>query len=183
MRRTRQTQWTRRLVQEHKLSADDLIWPLFLVDGENVKEPVKSMPGVDRMSVDQAVRAAQEAYSIGIPALALFPNTDASKRTPGGEEALNPDNLVCRTIQAVKDAAPDIGIVCDVALDPYTSHGHDGILSEDGEILNDATLEVLTQQALIQVQAGCDIIAPSDMMDGRIGAIRDADASARKYMT
>ncbi len=174
MRRARQSDWTRRLVQENKLSVDDLIWPLFLIDGDGVREPVDSMPGVERLSTDQAVRAAERAASLGIPALALFPNTDPSKRSPGGEEALNSNNLVCRTIAAIKQAVPEIGVVCDVALDPYTSHGHDGLLSEGGEILNDETLEMLTEQALVQVRAGCDVIAPSDMMDGRIGAIRTA---------
>ncbi len=172
LRRTRQTDWTRRLVAESSLTADDLIWPLFLIEGNNLREPVASMPGVDRLSTDECVRAAEKACELGIPAIALFPNTEQSKRTPGGEEALNPQNLVCRTIAAIKEAVPEIGVVCDVALDPYTSHGHDGLMSEDGEILNDETLEVLARQALVQAEAGCDIIAPSDMMDGRVGAIR-----------
>ena len=171
MRRLRQADWSRRLVNENALSVDDLIWPIFVIEGENGKEAIGSMPGVDRLSIDLAVKAAKEAASLGIPVIALFPNTPADARSDDGQEALNPDNLVCRATRAIKDAVPQIGILCDVALDPYTSHGHDGLL--DGEsILNDETVDVLVGQALNQVTAGCDIIAPSDMMDGRVRAIR-----------
>ena len=173
MRRIRQTDWVRRMVAETRLSVDDLIWPIFIRDGENKREPVIAMPGVDRLSIDLAVEAAKKAGDLGIPCMALFPNTQPDKRTADGNEACNPENLVCSATQAIKSAVPDIGILCDVALDPYTDHGHDGLL-EDNTILNDETVEILTQQALNQVDAGCDIIAPSDMMDGRIGVIRDA---------
>jgi porphobilinogen synthase len=161
------------LVREHTLTADDLIWPIFLIEGWGKREPVPSMPGVERLSVDLAVRAAEEAMGLGIRVLALFPNVAKELRTPGGEEALKPDNLVCRGVRAIKQAVPDIGVLCDVALDPFTSHGHDGLLS-GGRILNDETVAVLVKQALIQAEAGCDILAPSDMMDGRVGAIRRA---------
>jgi porphobilinogen synthase len=173
MRRNRQSEWARRMVREHVLTTDDLIWPLFIVDGSNTRTPVPSMPGVERLSVDEAVRAAARAAELTIPCIALFPYTDPNLRNAEGSEALNPDNLVCRAVRAIKQEVPEVGILCDVALDPYTSHGHDGLL-RDGVILNDETVEVLVQQALIQAEAGCDIIAPSDMMDGRIGAIRDA---------
>ena len=155
------------------LTADDLIWPLFLVDGERSRIPVGSMPGVERISVDEAVRDAERAARLRIPCIALFPYTDPSLRDETGSEALNPDNLVCRAIGAIKKEVPDVGILCDVALDPYTSHGHDGLL-KGGEILNDETVEVLVRQAIVEAEAGCDIIAPSDMMDGRVGAIRRA---------
>jgi porphobilinogen synthase len=171
MRRSRRAEWARRLVREHRLSTDDLIWPLFVMDGDNTRAPVASMPGVERLSVDQAVREAERAAKLTIPCIAIFPYTDPSLRDETGSEALNPDNLVCRTVRAVKKEFPDIGILCDVALDPFTSHGHDGLL-QDGVILNDETVAVLVKQALVQAEAGCDIIAPSDMMDGRIGAIR-----------
>lgn len=172
MRRLRQTNWSRRLVTENMLSVNDLIWPIFIIEGENQTEPVASMPGVVRLSIDLAVDAAKQAATLGIPVIALFPNTPDAARSDNGQEALNPDNLACRATRAIKDAVPDIGILCDVALDPYTAHGHDGLL--DGEtILNDETVEVLVGQALNQVAAGCDIIAPSDMMDGRIAAIRN----------
>lgn len=171
MRRNRKADWSRRLVAESALSVNDLLWPLFLIEGEGKREAVPTMPGVDRLSVDEAVRAAQEAASLGIPVIALFPYTPAEKRDPAGSLAHDPDNLVCRATRAIKQAVPNIGVLCDVALDPYTSHGHDGLLSED-TILNDETLEALVKQALVQVEAGCDIIAPSDMMDGRVGAIR-----------
>jgi porphobilinogen synthase len=179
MRRNRKADWARRLVREHELTANDLIWPLFIVDGARARIPVDSMPGVERLSVDEAVREAARAAALEIPCLALFPYTDPTLRDEDGSEALNPDNLVCQAIRAIKKEVPDIGILCDVALDPYTSHGHDGLLRE-GEIVNDATVEVLVRQALIEAEAGCDIIAPSDMMDGRIGAIRSAlDAAGR----
>jgi porphobilinogen synthase len=170
-RRNRKSDWTRRLVAEHTLSVDDLIWPLFLIDGERRRVAVDSMPGVERLTVDEAVRDAERAAKLGIPCLALFPYTDPKLRDPDGSEALNADNLVCRAIRAIKREVPQIGVLCDVALDPYTSHGHDGLL-RDGVILNDETVEMLVRQALVEAQAGCDIIAPSDMMDGRVGAIR-----------
>jgi porphobilinogen synthase len=173
LRRNRKAEWTRRLVREHVLTRDDLIWPLFLVDGSNVRIPVASMPGIERVSIDQALRDAERGAKLAIPCIALFPYTDPKLRDPDGSEALNPDNLVCRAIRAIKKELPEIGILCDVALDPYTSHGHDGLLRE-GTILNDETVEVLVKQALIETEAGCDIIAPSDMMDGRVGAIRTA---------
>ena len=173
MRRTRQADWARRLVQEERLSADDLIWPLFLIEGENRREPVPSMPGVERLTLDQALRAGEEALALNIPALALFPMLSPEARDAQGSEAVNPDNLICRTVRALKGAFPELGIMCDVALDPYTSHGHDGLIG-DGYVLNDETVEVLVAQAIVQAEAGTDIIAPSDMMDGRIGAIRHA---------
>jgi porphobilinogen synthase len=170
-RRNRQAEWTRRLVRENVLTTDDLIWPLFLVDGARVRLPVDSMPGVERLSVDEAVRKAERAAKLTIPCLALFPYTDPGRRDDDGSEALNPDNLVCRAIRAIKKEVPEVGVLCDVALDPYTSHGHDGLL-RDGVIVNDETVAVLVRQALVEAEAGCDIIAPSDMMDGRVGAIR-----------
>jgi len=170
-RRNRKAEWARRLVREHVLTTDDLIWPLFLIDGKKTRVPVASMPGVERLSVDEAVRDAARAAELAIPCLALFPYTDPTLRDADGSEALNPDNLVCRAIRAIKQEAPQLGVLCDVALDPYTSHGHDGLL-RDGIILNDETVEVLVRQALVEAEAGCDIIAPSDMMDGRVGAIR-----------
>ena len=173
MRRLRRTDWSRRLVRENALSVDDLIWPIFIIDGDNQRQPIASMPNVDRLSIDLAVEAADHAANLGIPVIALFPNTLPDLRSDDGAEAFNPDNLVCRATRAIKDAVPDIGILCDVALDPYTAHGHDGLL--DGDIiLNDETVDALIRQTLTQVEAGCDIIAPSDMMDGRIGAIRAA---------
>jgi len=171
MRRNRRNEWTRRMVRENQITADDLIWPVFIMDGENARAPVPSMPGVERLSVDQAVREAERAAKLRIPCLALFPYTDPELRDETGSEALNSDNLVCRAIRAIKKEVSDIGLLCDVALDPFTSHGHDGLL-KDGEILNDETVAVLIKQALVQADAGCDIIAPSDMMDGRVGAIR-----------
>jgi porphobilinogen synthase len=170
-RRNRRAEWSRRMVRENVLTTDDLIWPLFLVDGANARIPVASMPGVERLSVDQAVRAAERAAKLTIPCLALFPYTEPDKRDDRGSEALNAENLVCQAIRAIKKEVPEIGILCDVALDPYTSHGHDGLLC-DGVILNDETVAVLVRQALLQAQSGCDIVAPSDMMDGRVGAIR-----------
>ena len=171
MRRLRQSDWSRRMVRETWLSPNDLIWPLFVCAGTGVEEAVPSMPGVARLSVDLIGKAAKEAEGLGIPCVALFPFTQAEARSEDGREALNPDNLVCRAIAAIKAAAPGVGVLCDVALDPYTSHGHDGLL-KDGRILNDETVAILVEQALLQVRAGCDIIAPSDMMDGRVGAIR-----------
>ena len=171
MRRLRRHDWTRRLVAETTLSPADFIWPIFVIEGENKREPIASMPGVERLSVDLAVVAAKEASALGIPVIALFPQILASLKTEDGREAVNPGNLVCRAVRAIKSAVPEIGVLCDVALDPYTSHGHDGLL-RDGDVHNDTTVEMLVQQTLVQVTAGCDIIAPSDMMDGRIGAIR-----------
>jgi len=173
MRRLRRADWTRRLVAEASLSVSDFIWPLFVVDGQKQRVPVASMPGVERLSVDLIAGAAEEAAKLGIPAVALFPYTDPSLKTPDGREATNPANLVCSAVRAIKRAVPEIGVLCDVALDPYTSHGHDGVLI-DGYVANDETVDILTRQALIQAEAGCDIIAPSDMMDGRVGAIRSA---------
>ncbi len=174
LRRTRQSDWSRRLVRENTLTADDLIWPIFVVDGERRRIPVASMPGVERLSIDESVREAERAATLGIPAIAVFPYTDPARRDELGSEALNPDNLVCRAIRAIKAAVPEVGIVADVALDPYTSHGHDGVMSSAGKILNDASVKQLVLQALIQTEAGADIVAPSDMMDGRVGAIRQA---------
>jgi len=172
-RRNRKADWTRRLVRENILTVNDLIWPIFLIDGENRRDPISSMPGVDRVSVDLAVGEAQKAAKLGIPVLALFPYTDPAKRDPEGREALNGNNLVCQACRTIKASVPNLGLLTDVALDPYTSHGHDGLLSGE-TILNDETVYQLVQQSLIQARAGADIIAPSDMMDGRIGAIRAA---------
>ncbi len=172
-RRNRKAEWARRLVRENVLTTNDLIWPLFVVDGNNTRTPVTSMPGVDRLTVDQAVRDAERAMKLDIPCIALFPYTEASLRDETGSEALNPNNLVCQSVRAIKKEFPEIGVLCDVALDPFTSHGHDGLI-EDGRVLNDETVAVLVRQALVQAEAGCDVIAPSDMMDGRVGAIRDA---------
>ena len=172
-RRNRKSDWARRLVRENQLTTNDLIWPIFLLDGQNRREAVSSMPGVERMSVDIAVIEAEKAAKLGIPVIALFPFTDPAKRDPDGSEALNANNLVCQACRAIKAAVPHIGLMTDVALDPYTSHGHDGLLNGE-TILNDETVGVLTRQAIIQAEAGTDIIAPSDMMDGRIGAIRSA---------
>ncbi|WP_244534697.1 porphobilinogen synthase [Hyphomicrobium sp. CS1GBMeth3] len=172
-RRNRRAAWSRRLVAETSLTPNDLIWPLFVIEGEGQREPVASMPGVSRLSVDLIVEAACEAEALGIPAIALFPSTDPKLRTDDAREALNPDNLVCRATRAIKAAGIDVGVVLDVALDPYTSHGHDGLLI-DGHVANDETVAVLVRQSLVQVEAGADILAPSDMMDGRIGAIRRA---------
>ena len=171
LRRPRMAEWSRDLVRENVLTPGDLIWPIFVIEGQNEQQPVKTMPGVSRMSIDLAVEAAKAARAEGIPAMALFPNTAAEKRSEDGKEALNRDNLVCRTLLAIKDAVPEIGLIADVALDPYTTHGHDGVMAGE-EILNDETVEILTRQALVQAQSGADVIAPSDMMDGRIGAIR-----------
>ncbi|MDX6807117.1 porphobilinogen synthase [Terrihabitans rhizophilus] len=172
-RRNRKTEWSRRLVRENLVTADDLIWPLFIIEGERHREAVPSMPGVERLSVDEAVAEAERAASLGVPAIALFPFTDPLLRDAIGSEAFNEDNLVCRAVRAIKERVPEIGIMCDVALDPYTSHGHDGLL-DGSEIMNDASVDVLVEQALLQARAGADMIAPSDMMDGRVGAIRRA---------
>ncbi|WP_417461804.1 porphobilinogen synthase [Kordiimonas sp.] len=171
LRRPRSENWSRRLVRENQVTVDDLIWPIFVRDGKGEIEAVTSMPGVNRLSVDKAVETAKEARSLGIPALALFPNTPADRRCDRGEEALDYDNLINTAMRAIKDAVPEIGLLADVALDPYTSHGQDGLV-EDGKVLNDETVGMLVQQAVVQAKAGADIIAPSDMMDGRIGAIR-----------
>ncbi|RVU05005.1 porphobilinogen synthase [Novosphingobium umbonatum] len=175
LRRTRSTGWSRAMHRETILTPADLIWPLFVTDGQGVEEPITSLPGVSRWSVDGIVARAKEAVALGIPCLALFPNTQPERRSEGAEEALNPDNLMCRAIRAIKDACgEDIGLLTDVALDPYTSHGQDGLIDEAGYVLNDATVEMLVGQSLNQAAAGADIIAPSDMMDGRIGLIRAA---------
>jgi len=173
MRRNRTDDATRRMVAENRLSADDFIWPVFVLDGDNRREPVTSMPGVDRLSIDLLIDAVGEAVDLGIPAVALFPYTDPDLKTPDARESYNPDNLVCRAVRAVKAAHPGVNTVCDVALDPYNSDGHDGLV-RDGVILNDETVDLLCRQSIAQAEAGCDIMAPSDMMDGRIGAIRQA---------
>lgn len=174
LRRTRVAPWSRRLHAETVLTPADLIWPLFVTEGEDVEEPITSLPGVSRWSVDNIVERARDARDLGIPCLALFPNTPRELRTDDGREAYNPDNLMCRAIRQIKAEVPEIGVLTDVALDPYTSHGHDGLVDQDGYVLNDATAEVLVKQALVQAEAGADIIAPSDMMDGRVGLIREA---------
>ena len=173
MRRNRMRAFSRRLTAENTLSVDDLIWPLFVVEGEDHSEPVESMPGVNRHSIDRLVAQAQSAIEIGIPLIAIFPAIEAELKDADGSLALDGDNLVCRAVRAIKAACPDLGVVCDVALDPFTSHGHDGVV-RNGEVANDETLEILCEQALHQANAGCDIIAPSDMMDGRVAAIREA---------
>jgi porphobilinogen synthase len=172
-RRNRQTDWARRLVRETVLTTNDLIWPIFIIDGEKRREPVAAMPGVDRLTIDEAVREAERGARLGIPAIALFPKTDPSLRDEAGSQAHNPENLVCKALRAIKKAVPDIGLITDVALDPYTSHGHDGLMRGD-EILNDESVAALVDQALNQARAGCDVVAPSDMMDGRVGEIRRA---------
>ena len=174
LRRVRRHEWSRRLVCENALSVDDLIWPLFVRDGDRQREAIASMPGVERLSIDFVVEAVGEAVALGIPAVALFPATDPQLKTAECEEAVNPDNLVCRAVRAVKQAHGDkIGVICDVALDPYSSHGQDGLV-RDGYVANDETVAMLGRQAVVQARAGCDVIAPSDMMDGRIGAVRRA---------
>ncbi|MGD9664928.1 MAG: porphobilinogen synthase [Novosphingobium sp.] len=175
LRRTRATSWSRSLHRETTLTPADLVWPLFVTDGAGVEEQIGSLPGVSRWSVDAIVKQAGEAIAAGIPCLALFPNTPADKRSDDGEEALNPDNLMCRAVKAIRDAHGDaIGVLTDVALDPYTAHGQDGLVDDAGYVRNDATVDVLVGQALNQARAGADVIAPSDMMDGRVGAIRAA---------
>ena len=173
MRRNRMKAFSRRMLAEHRLSVDDLIWPLFVIEGEEKAEPVASMPGVSRHSIDRLVTQAREAEALGIPAIAVFPSIDPALKDNDGTLAGDGDNLVCRAVRAVKKACPELGVICDVALDPFTDHGHDGILS-DGEIVNDETVAVLCRQAVCQADAGCDITAPSDMMDGRVAAIRAA---------
>jgi len=173
MRRNRRDEWSRRLISEHVLSAADLIWPVFVHDDKAARAPIPSMPGVDRLSIPALVDAAGAAQALGIPLMAVFPATPAERKTPEGAEALNPENLVCRATRALKAALPGLGVLCDVALDPFTTHGHDGVLRE-GDVANDETVAILCRQALVQAEAGCDVIAPSDMMDGRVGAIRDA---------
>jgi len=174
LRRTRAAAWSRAMHAEIRLHPSDLIWPLFVTEGQGVEEPIGSLPGVSRWSVDGIAARAKEARDAGIPCLALFPNTQPDRRSDDGAEALNPDNLMCRAIRAIKDAVPDIGVLTDVALDPYTAHGQDGLLDEAGYVVNDATIDILIGQSLNQAAAGADIIAPSDMMDGRVGAIREA---------
>jgi porphobilinogen synthase len=171
MRRLRRHDWTRRLVSENTVAPADFIWPLFLIEGKKKREPIASMPGVERLSIDLAIAAAEEAATLGIPVVALFPHTEETLKTEDGREAANPKNLVCRAVRAIKKAVPNLGVMCDVALDPYTSHGHDGVLAGD-YVANDKTVDILVRQSLAQAEAGCDILAPSDMMDGRIGAIR-----------
>jgi porphobilinogen synthase len=177
MRRNRISDWSRRLVRENQVLVDDLIWPVFVIEGNQQRQPVDSMPGVERLSVDLLVQAAKEAELLGIPAIAMFPVTPMAKKDADGSESANPDNLICRAMRAVRDAGLKLGLIADVALDPYTSHGQDGLV-RDGYVVNDETLPVLCQQAVVQAEAGCDVIAPSDMMDGRIGAIRSALDSA-----
>ena len=175
LRRTRSTPWSRALVAENSVAPAHLIWPLFVTSGRGVEEPIASLPGVSRWSVDGIVARAREARNLGIGVVALFPNTPRELRTDDGREALNPDNLMCRAISAIKDAlGSEMGVLTDVALDPYTAHGHDGLVDGAGYVLNDDTTQILVDQALNQAAAGADIIAPSDMMDGRIGAIRSA---------
>jgi porphobilinogen synthase len=182
LRRTRQADWSRRLVQEKTLQTSDLVWSVVVSDKADPREPVAALPGVDRLSLKALAEAATEAEALGIPAMAIFPHIDPSRKDEAGSEALNPDGLVPQAIKTIKDAAPNVGVICDVALDPFTTHGHDGVLDGD-YVANDATVERLIQQALIQAEAGCDVVAPSDMMDGRIGAIRDALEGAGHHNT
>jgi porphobilinogen synthase len=173
MRRNRRHPWLRDLVAENRLSTKDLIWPLFIIEGKGQAQPIPSMPGVKRLTLDRMLDAIGEAREFGIPAIALFPAIDDKLKTPDAREAYNPDNLICRTVRAIKQAYPDIGVICDVALDPFNSDGHDGIVV-DGYVDNDLSVQALCKQAVVQAEAGCDVVAPSDMMDGRIGALRDA---------
>jgi porphobilinogen synthase len=174
MRRGRSSPWMRAMLAENRLHPSDFIWPLFVCDGSDCEQPIASLPGVSRWSVDRLAARAREAADVGIPCIALFPNTPENLRTERAEEALNSDNLICRAIKAIKDAVPGIGVLTDVALDPYTAHGHDGLVDEVGNVINDDTVEILVRQALVQAAAGADIVAPSDMMDGRVCAIREA---------
>jgi porphobilinogen synthase len=174
MRRLRRHDWSRRLVREHRLNVDDLIWPLFAIDQRSARQEIASLPGVFRLGIEELRRAAVEAAELGIPAIAVFPATDPSRKSDDAAEAINPENLVCRCVRAIKAEVGDaVGVICDVALDPYSSHGQDGLV-RDGYVVNDETVEMLCRQAIVQAEAGCDIIAPSDMMDGRVGAIRKA---------
>jgi porphobilinogen synthase len=173
MRRNRMKDFSRRLISENSLNVNDLIWPLFVTEGSNIKEEIPSMPGVYRNSIDEIIKEAEDAIKLGIPAIAIFPQIDSTLKNSKGSEAINENNLICRSIKAIKQEFPELGIITDVALDPFTDHGHDGLLIND-EINNDETLKILAQQSIIQANAGCDIIAPSDMMDGRIGYIRSA---------
>ena len=173
LRRNRRRAWSRKLVAENTLTAGDLIWPVFVHDEKAARAPIPSMPGVDRLSIAALTVEAGKAKDLGIPLIALFPATPPTLKTPDGDEAFNPENLVCRAVRALKQAHPDLGVMCDVALDPYTTHGHDGVM-RDGDVANDETVAALVRQALVQAEAGCDVIAPSDMMDGRVGALRDA---------
>jgi len=174
MRRGRSSPWMRSMLAENRLHPSDFIWPLFICDGRDCEEPIGSLPGVSRWSVDKLGAKVREAAELGIPCVALFPNTPEHLRTEDAREALNPDNLICRAIKAIKDAVPEVGVLTDVALDPYTAHGHDGLVDELGRVINDDTVKVLVDQALVQAEAGADIVAPSDMMDGRVAAIRSA---------
>lgn len=174
LRRLRQSPWIRSLTAEHTLTPADLVWSMVVHDGPEARIAVESMPGNDRLSIDEAAKAAIRAKELGIPAIAIFPNISPNLKDEGGTESLNPDGLIPRAIQAMKAAAPEVGIICDVALDPFTSHGHDGVIDDAGYVLNDATTELLVEQALVQARAGADVLAPSDMMDGRIGAVRFA---------
>ena len=174
MRRGRVAPWMRAMLAEHRLHPSDFIWPLFICDGRDCEQPIAALPGVSRWSVDKLAERARTAADAGIPCIALFPNTPEELRTERAEEALNPDNLICQAIKAIKDAVPDIGVLTDVALDPYTAHGHDGFIDEAGNVINDDTVATLSEQALVQAEAGADIVAPSDMMDGRVMAIRAA---------
>lgn len=172
LRRMRKADWSRRLVQENRLTVDDLIWPIFVIDGENRREEIAAMPGVYRMTVDLAVREVERAAKLGVPAIATFPNVDLSLRDQDGSHILDPENVINRATRAIKQAVPEVGVITDAALDPFTCHGHDGIL-RDGIIVNDETVEQVVRAAIVQAESGADIIAPSDMMDGRVGAIRD----------
>jgi len=174
MRRGRSSSWMRSVLAENRLHPSDFIWPLFICEGRDCEEPIGSLPGVSRWSVDRLGAKAREAAELGIPCIALFPNTPNELRTERAEEALNKDNLICRAVRAIKDAVPEIGVLTDVALDPYTAHGHDGLVDSEGNVINDDTVEILVGQALVQAEAGADIVAPSDMMDGRVAAIREA---------
>jgi porphobilinogen synthase len=180
MRRNRKTEWSRRLMRENRLTADDLIWPIFLMDRRDARWPVEHMPGVDRVNIDEAVREAERAFRLGIPAIAPFPFVEKELRDPTGSEATRHGNLMCRAVRAIKAAVPEIGVITDGALDPYTDHGHDGVLHE-GRVLNDPSVAIIVKQALALADAGADMISPSDMMDGRVGAIRAAlDASGHE---
>jgi len=182
LRRNRKSDWSRRLVSESNLSTNDLIWPIFIREGKNIKEPIKTMPGIYRYTLDKIEKLVEKAIAKRIPMIALFPNTPLSKKNSNGSEALNKNNLVCRALRLIKKSHKEIGLMCDVALDPYTSHGHDGII-KNGSVDNDATVKILVKQSLLQAKMGCDVIAPSDMMDGRIGAIRKAlDRSGYKQV-